>query len=423
VARFDTSHVEALQDDNAAKLDLAKNLANSQIGLSFDEAAALVGLRDVETEFGDVAWLPPNITSAEEALAHAEEQTENGRQGPDAMGSPPPQSSVGEEDDFPGSDDFESGSNGPTGSDGKQAAPRQRHDDATRHRGQGQPSNNDRLRSYYKGYESGVLAPGERKVQKLVKDYLGSYQRAQLKRLEAFAENPDPGLKANTKANEITAQQLAADEALLSAMLLDYAEWVEKLAEKIRVPLKDVLEASADDIALEIGGPSFNGEDPWAKEFLRSQRIKLAEGVNSTLAKKVKQVLVDVFEQRPYDMISMQEHVRAALPELRDSLRKAFASRSARAATIAHTEVNRAASSARFESMRREGVTEHQWVTSGDEQVRDRAPHSHKELDGAIRPVGESFREGRLLRYPLDPEGAPQDVINCRCVVRPIVED
>lgn len=417
IARYDTSHVEALQDDNAAKLDLAKNLANAQVGLSFDEAAGLVGLRGTETEFGSIAWLPPNITTAEEALEFADEQLENGRVSADVNGMSPPQTTNQEEDDFPGSNDGESGSNGPTGSDGKEAAPRQRSDDATLHRSQGQPS------PYFKSYEAGVLAPGEQRVQRAMRDYLGSYQRATLKRIRDLAANGvDHGLKA-TRANPMSPQDIIANEALLTQLLLDYAEWVQKLAEKMNVPLSEILNAAGDGIATELGGQAINSTDPWATEFLRKQRIQLAEGVNSTLAKMVKQALVEVFEKKPFDLAPLQQHLLEALPELQGSLKKAFASRSARANTIARTEVNRAASGTRFEAMQREGVEEHQWVTSGDEQVRSRAPHSHRELDGVIRPVGESFREGRLLRYPSDPAGEPGDVINCRCVSRPILKD
>ncbi len=122
-------------------------------------------------------------------------------------------------------------------------------------------------------------------------------------------------------------------------------------------------------------------------------------------------------------MATLQEHVRRLLPELQGALREVFSNRTARANTIARTEVNRAANGTRFETMQRENVEEHQWVTSGDTEVRTRAPHSHRVLDGVIAKVGDSFREGFTLRFPLDPLGEAGDVINCRCVTRPIVKD
>jgi hypothetical protein len=35
-----------------------------------------------------------------------------------------------------------------------------------------------------------------------------------------------------------------------------------------------------------------------------------------------------------------------------------------------------------------------------------------------VKP-GEEFKPG--LRYPNDPNGAPEEVINCRCVIAPII--
>jgi uncharacterized protein with gpF-like domain len=73
--------------------------------------------------------------------------------------------------------------------------------------------------------------------------------------------------------------------------------------------------------------------------------------------------------------------------------------------------------------MRREGVEEHEWVTSGDQFVRSKEPHSHVALDGVVRAVGDSFRTDRPLHHPGDPAGDPEDVINCRCVTAPVVKD
>jgi SPP1 gp7 family putative phage head morphogenesis protein len=429
IARFDTSHVEALKDDAANKLELAKAIAEANIGVSFNEATAIVGLTGVETEFGGVVWVPPNITTASEAIANAEKNEKDGRPEPAALnGQPAPGSNVtGEEDDFPGSDGGESGSNGPTGSDGKQVGRlEQRGDDVTAHQTSDGPpdySTREGRIQYFKEWEAGVLRPGEIRVRKVVGTWLGSYASAQIKKVEDFARLGDPGV-GEGKANEISPLNVLQDEELLNILLLAHQEWVDKLAGKVKIPLSDVMKAASDDIAAELSAdPISPGGDPWAVDYLRSQRIKLAEGVNSTLARDVHAALVKVFRTAPFDMATLQEHVRRLLPELQGALRKVFASRTARAAAIARTEVNRAANGTRYETFRRENIEEHQWVTSGDDEVRNRAPHSHRVLDGVVAKVGDSFREGFTLRFPLDPDGDPGDVINCRCVTRPIVKD
>lgn len=56
-----------------------------------------------------------------------------------------------------------------------------------------------------------------------------------------------------------------------------------------------------------------------------------------------------------------------------------------------------------------------QWLTSHDEKVR----RSHKLADGDTVPVAGSFIVGGTpLRYPGDPFGDPEEIINCRCGIK-----
>jgi hypothetical protein len=61
------------------------------------------------------------------------------------------------------------------------------------------------------------------------------------------------------------------------------------------------------------------------------------------------------------------------------------------------------------------GVTLKKWITAGDAAVRE----VHVEIDGKTVPIGDSFVEGAVLRYPGD-LGAPAPlVVNCRCSAAP----
>lgn len=81
-----------------------------------------------------------------------------------------------------------------------------------------------------------------------------------------------------------------------------------------------------------------------------------------------------------------------------------------RARMIARTESNRAinygaqlgAEKTGFETMK-------EWVSVHDPRTR----HSHYVLDGKKVGLNESFKEG--LSFPGDPDGDPEETINCRC--------
>jgi uncharacterized protein with gpF-like domain len=65
--------------------------------------------------------------------------------------------------------------------------------------------------------------------------------------------------------------------------------------------------------------------------------------------------------------------------------------------------------------MRQVGITKQQWLTAHDEHVRP----SHAAQDGDEVALDETFKNG--LRYPCDPLGPPEEVINCRCTVVPVI--
>ena len=59
--------------------------------------------------------------------------------------------------------------------------------------------------------------------------------------------------------------------------------------------------------------------------------------------------------------------------------------------------------------------TYHTWDATGGGRTRD----AHMEADGQRKPINEPFEVGgELLRYPGDPAGSAENIINCRCVER-----
>ena len=59
---------------------------------------------------------------------------------------------------------------------------------------------------------------------------------------------------------------------------------------------------------------------------------------------------------------------------------------------------------------------EQMWIATLDGRTR----HSHRWLNGEVRPVGEQFSNG--LEYPADPHGDASEIYNCRCSLRGVVK-
>lgn len=91
----------------------------------------------------------------------------------------------------------------------------------------------------------------------------------------------------------------------------------------------------------------------------------------------------------------------------------------ARARTIARTEAHTAGMTGEYMAMEETVVdlgleVNKVWVASEDDRTRD----SHSAADGQTTGLNEPFLVGESeLMYPGDPDGPPEEVINCRCTV------
>lgn len=85
----------------------------------------------------------------------------------------------------------------------------------------------------------------------------------------------------------------------------------------------------------------------------------------------------------------------------------------ARAMRIAMTETAAAYGTAREAAMVQAGVQFKIWLTSGNDNVRA----THEAAQGQVRRIDESFDVGGAqLQFPGDPDGPPEEIINCHCV-------
>lgn len=92
-----------------------------------------------------------------------------------------------------------------------------------------------------------------------------------------------------------------------------------------------------------------------------------------------------------------------------------------RANLISRTETHGAANYGANGAAKETGLTiRKEWVSASDERTRD----SHRRADGQVVGMDELFNVGSdSLRYPGDPSGRAEEIINCRCGVSHIVDD
>lgn len=253
----------------------------------------------------------------------------------------------------------------------------------------------------------------ERRLALSVKRYLAAYERAQIARLRHVAEKGVEGLQPNPpleKAAGAVVTKIGVDE-IERWLLLYKRDWEAELGKATSRILASAFESAAFDAARELAVEQIPGTDPRVLAFLKDQEIQLTEGVTSSLAQRVKLQLVDVLQEST-NTADLQLAVREMLPELTDSMRKVFGTKEARALTIARTEAAHSANGAKFMQYREAGVAQIQWVSEGDDIVREsHAPGTG--VDGDIVAMGEPFANGLL--YPTDPSGPAAEVINCRC--------
>jgi len=143
-----------------------------------------------------------------------------------------------------------------------------------------------------------------------------------------------------------------------------------------------------------------------------SKRVKAITEINETIREQIlgnlNPILKEGLEQGlAYDTIA---------GKLADEARGVLNNARSRAKTIARTEINGAMNQARHDTMVESGIKKHKW-TAADSEARP----SHLMEDGHVRTIGDKFENG--LEYPHDPAGSPEEVINCRCIAVPYIEE
>lgn len=168
----------------------------------------------------------------------------------------------------------------------------------------------------------------------------------------------------------------------------------------------DIIEKRGRRAAATLGLDKFEMTDRILK-FIDRKTLKFAEEVNNTTMEKVKDAVKD----------GIAEH--EGIDDIAGRIKDVFKTRTdTDSVRIARTEVLSASNEAELETYDQSGVVEQkEWLATRDDRTRD----SHIKVDGEIRDLADKFSNG--LKYPGDPSGPPEEIINCRCTLLPLFEE
>jgi len=212
---------------------------------------------------------------------------------------------------------------------------------------------------------------------------------------------------------EANLDKLKAYPRLQRDILADYilfpmAKEQERLAAASQPLIEQAVQVGATFGSASLGNVEFDVLNPLVLEAVRRRVAFFSKRINEETAR------------------ALTEQIRQALQEGEDILRiaqriadvydQAIGFRSLR---IARTEVISASNGGALAAYEAGGVPRKQWVTAGDEHVRE----THQAAEGQVVALPQRFIVGgALLDYPGDPSGPPEEIINCRCTTVPVLQ-
>jgi len=215
---------------------------------------------------------------------------------------------------------------------------------------------------------------------------------------------------------------------------------VRRLAKAQTLPdldkeLLDILNTFGLRQAIKSGRAAMRGsgsewviEPKFVDDFLKHREFNVASISGETRRKVqgvIRRVLRESLTERPLPSINeMSRRIRVELSATVLSV-EAIANR---AEQIARTEAATAENAGIAQGFKLAGIDEIEWLAHTDGKSGDR---HHEKMNGKRISVEDAHGDdtskwfktpkGNRLRWPLDPEGAIEDTVRCRCTMIPVV--
>ena len=257
----------------------------------------------------------------------------------------------------------------------------------------------DRLR-FWEGYITRSFDPGEKQFRQIITDYFNKQRNTILDKVDSWAAQHKKSIEKSVKVD-------AAN------FLPSIKEQNAALKKIVRPAIKSQMQREAAELSHQ--SIDWKVTDSAVEAYLDLRR-QFLDGINKLTFKNVLDNVNETVANGMTNNWTPQELTR----EIKKDITDIYETRKGHAAMIARTEIGAVSGATRFDAMKENGVEYLEWVTAGDEKVRD----SHDEINGETIETGDTFElAGGNLHYPCDfSTGAdPSEVINCRCVVIPVM--
>jgi hypothetical protein len=150
--------------------------------------------------------------------------------------------------------------------------------------------------------------------------------------------------------------------------------------------------------------------EDYFRRYTRERTAKITGEIMDTQAKLVNDIIDRNLEEGRLGGLGIEQIQRYLRTDLQDSLTEMNRYQAER---IARTEVIGSSNTGSFDAATESGLDmKKAWLTSGLPNIRE----SHLEYE-ALGDQDMDYEYNTGLQYPSDPEGAPEEIINCRCTV------
>lgn len=154
-----------------------------------------------------------------------------------------------------------------------------------------------------------------------------------------------------------------------------------------------------------MSSPSIKQLDSFAKEWITLRSLTLAKFINKTTLEALRHELALGFE------------AGESIKEIAKRIEVYFDTNAkVRAEMISRTEVIAASNRGAQDRYQKEGIQKKEWFSAPD------ARPSHLEANGQIVGINDNFRVGDGMGQGPAQIGLPEEDINCRCVLLPVID-